>query len=69
MEQARWFAGPPIRNTASLGGNICTASPISDLNPVWMAAGAEFVLLGKGTGVCFWERAQVGWRVCPPTHL
>lgn len=29
VEQLRWFAGPPIRNAAALGGNICTASPIS----------------------------------------
>ena len=28
-EQLRWFAGPPIRNASSIGGNICTASPIS----------------------------------------
>lgn len=50
VEQLRWFAGPPIRNAAALGGNICTASPISDLNPLWMAAGAEFTLAGEGTG-------------------
>ena len=63
VEQARWFAGPPIRNTASLGGNICTASPISDLNPVWMAAGAEFVLLGEGTGERSggWGWSEGGW--------
>lgn len=41
-EQLKWFAGPPIRNVASLGGNICTASPISDLNPLWIASGATF---------------------------
>jgi xanthine dehydrogenase/oxidase len=40
--QLRWFAGPSIRNGASIGGNICTASPISDLNPLWIAAGATF---------------------------
>lgn len=43
-EQLRWFAGPPIRNGASIGGNVCTASPISDLNPLWMAARAEFTV-------------------------
>lgn len=49
-EQLRWFAGPQIRNAASIGGNVCTASPISDLNPLWVAAGAVFVLqsLDKG---------------------
>lgn len=40
--QLRWFAGPSIRNGASVGGNICTASPISDLNPLWIAAGSSF---------------------------
>jgi xanthine dehydrogenase/oxidase len=50
VEQLRWFAGPPIRNVAALGGNVCTASPISDLNPIWMASGAVFEVAGKGTG-------------------
>lgn len=42
IEQIKWFAGTQIKNVASVGGNICTASPISDLNPLWMAAGAKF---------------------------
>eukprot|EP00887_Chlorella_sp_A99_P006651 scaffold3.g6651.t1 len=50
VEQLRWFAGPPIRNAAALGGNIATASPISDLNPLWMACGAVFTVVGEGTG-------------------
>ena len=37
LSQLRWFAGTQIRNAATLAGNIVTASPISDLNPVWMA--------------------------------
>ncbi|XP_035831148.1 xanthine dehydrogenase 1-like [Helianthus annuus] len=49
VEQIKWFAGTQIRNVASVGGNICTASPISDLNPLWMAARAKFkVVDGKG---------------------
>lgn len=48
-EQLRYFAGPPIRNTASVGGNIATGSPISDLNPLYMACGATFIVAGKGT--------------------
>ena len=35
------FAGDQIRNVASIGGNIMTSSPISDLNQLWMAIGAE----------------------------
>ncbi|XP_033139719.1 xanthine dehydrogenase 1 isoform X2 [Brassica rapa] len=42
IEQLKWFAGTQIRNVACIGGNICTASPISDLNPLWMASRAEF---------------------------
>ncbi|XP_034253474.1 xanthine dehydrogenase-like [Thrips palmi] len=35
----RWFAGNQIRNVAGVGGNIMTGSPISDLNPIFLAAG------------------------------
>lgn len=35
-----WFASNQIRNVACVGGNIATASPISDLNPMLMACGA-----------------------------
>ncbi|XP_038878581.1 xanthine dehydrogenase 1-like [Benincasa hispida] len=45
IEQLKWFAGTQIRNVASVGGNICTASPISDLNPLWMATRAEFRII------------------------
>ncbi|KKY19715.1 putative xanthine dehydrogenase [Phaeomoniella chlamydospora] len=42
-KQLRYFAGRQIRNAASIAGNIATASPISDLNPVLMAAGATVI--------------------------
>ncbi|XP_038841240.1 xanthine dehydrogenase/oxidase-like isoform X2 [Salvelinus namaycush] len=48
LEQLRWFAGLQIRNVAAIGGNIMTASPISDLNPVFMAAGCKLTLMSKG---------------------
>uniref|UniRef100_A0A3Q3EUS2 Xanthine dehydrogenase n=1 Tax=Labrus bergylta TaxID=56723 RepID=A0A3Q3EUS2_9LABR len=47
LEQLRWFAGLQIRNVAAVGGNIMTASPISDLNPVFMAAGCRLTLMDK----------------------
>nr|XP_056708333.1 xanthine dehydrogenase/oxidase [Euleptes europaea] len=47
LEQLRWFAGPQIRNVAALGGNIMTASPISDLNPVFMASGSRLTLVSN----------------------
>ncbi|KAK7104188.1 xanthine dehydrogenase/oxidase-like isoform X2 [Littorina saxatilis] len=40
VEMLQWFAGYQIRNVAALGGNIMTASPISDLNPLLLACGA-----------------------------
>ncbi|KAF5956832.1 hypothetical protein HYC85_004057 [Camellia sinensis] len=45
IEQIKWFAGTQIKNVASVGGNICTASPISDLNPLWMVVGAKFQII------------------------
>ncbi|KAI4895470.1 hypothetical protein NFI96_023969, partial [Prochilodus magdalenae] len=56
LEQLRWFAGQQIRNVAvvisdftvcAIGGNVMTASPISDLNPVFMAAGCKLTLVSK----------------------
>ncbi|KAJ8291157.1 hypothetical protein GJAV_G00022040 [Gymnothorax javanicus] len=48
LDQLHWFAGLQIRNVAAIGGNIITASPISDLNPVFMAAGCRLTLQSKG---------------------
>jgi xanthine dehydrogenase/oxidase len=39
-KQLRYFAGRQIRNVASVAGNLATASPISDMNPVLLAARA-----------------------------
>ncbi|KAH6770040.1 xanthine dehydrogenase 1 [Perilla frutescens var. hirtella] len=64
LEQLRWFAGTQIRNVASVGGNICTASPISDLNPLWMAAGAKFHISDcRGNmRICAAESFFLGYR-------
>ncbi|CAF1261858.1 unnamed protein product [Rotaria sordida] len=40
LDQMKHFASTQIRNVASLGGNIISASSISDINPVLEAAGA-----------------------------
>lgn len=45
VDNLRHFAGTQIRNVATLAGNITTASPISDLNPVWVATGATLSYL------------------------
>jgi xanthine dehydrogenase small subunit len=38
------FASPPIRNRATLGGNLATASPIGDSAPLLLALDASLVL-------------------------
>jgi xanthine dehydrogenase small subunit len=43
-EVYRRFASPPIRNAATLGGNIANGSPIGDSAPMLIAAGATLVL-------------------------
>ncbi|XP_069464776.1 xanthine dehydrogenase/oxidase-like [Ambystoma mexicanum] len=45
LEQLRWFAGQQIRNVAAVGGSIMTASPISDLNPVFMACRSTLTVM------------------------
>jgi len=47
LSQIHWFAGTQIRNVATLAGNMCTASPISDLNPVWQAVDGVIIRLRK----------------------
>jgi xanthine dehydrogenase small subunit len=45
-EMLRWFAARQVRNRATLGGNLGTASPIGDLPPVLLALDAELLLTG-----------------------
>jgi xanthine dehydrogenase/oxidase len=42
-QQIKYFAGRQIRNVGTPAGNLATASPISDLNPVFLAANAVIV--------------------------
>ena len=43
----RYFASRQIKNRATLGGNLCNASPIGDTAPVLMALGANVVVRSK----------------------
>ena len=43
-ELLRRFASPPIRNAATLGGNVANGSPIGDSMPALMVAGTSLVL-------------------------
>lgn len=45
-----WFASNHIRNVAAIGGNIATASPISDLNPMLLALNAVLRIASKSRG-------------------
>ncbi|GAA5959099.1 hypothetical protein JCM3765_006342 [Sporobolomyces pararoseus] len=48
-EQLHLFAGRSVRNAASVAGNIATASPISDLNPVWLATRSRLTAISPTT--------------------
>lgn len=45
-EWLAWFASPPLRNRATLGGNLATASPIGDGAPLLLALDANVEIGG-----------------------
>ncbi|HOZ72396.1 MAG TPA: FAD binding domain-containing protein [Spirochaetales bacterium] len=56
-------ASPPIRNRATLAGNVVNASPIADMTAMLMALGAELVLAGpKGERRIALERFFLGYK-------
>ena len=44
---AHRFAGLPVRNSGTLGGNVANGSPIGDSMPLLIALGANVVLMGQ----------------------
>src|SRR5580658_2438271 len=46
LQWLRLFASPPLRNRATLGGNLATASPIGDGAPLLLALDAEVHIAG-----------------------
>jgi xanthine dehydrogenase small subunit len=57
------FSSRLIRNRATLGGNLATASPIGDSPPVLLALGAEVVLASsRGSRTLPVEQLFVGYR-------
>ena len=49
VEAAREMAGPPIRNRATIGGNLVNASPAADLAPPLLVYDASVVLARTGS--------------------
>jgi len=47
LQWLRLFASPPLRNRATLGGNLATASPIGDGAPLLLALDARVHLVGQ----------------------
>src|SRR5690606_36601675 len=45
---ANRFAGLPVRNAGTLGGNVANGSPIGDSMPLLIALGAQLVLKKQG---------------------
>lgn len=45
---ARYMGSPAVRNLATVGGNLCNASPAADLPPVLLALDAEVGIAGPG---------------------
>ena len=62
------FASPPIRNRATLGGNLATASPIGDAAPLLLALDASVHIAGprRPADACRWRRSSpaIGRRPC-----
>ncbi len=57
------FASKQIRNIATLGGNLATASPISDTIPLMFALGAWVTIAGKkGERTCNMDSFIKGYR-------
>ena len=57
------FAGLPVRNAGTLGGNVANGSPIGDTMPLLIALGAQVVLLSlRGAREMPLEQLYTGYR-------
>jgi hypothetical protein len=61
---ANRFAGLPVRNSGTLGGNVANGSPIGDSMPLLIALGANVVLMSQSaaTASCRWKQLYTGYR-------
>ena len=58
VEAAEHFASDQIRNAASVGGNLCNASPASDMSP-------PLLVLGASVELACWRDGAVQTRCVP----
>ncbi|MFM6986460.1 MAG: xanthine dehydrogenase small subunit [Hydrogenophaga sp.] len=56
LDFSRRFAGLPVRNAGTLGGNVANGSPIGDSMPLLIALGASVVLMR-------WKRNKTGGEI------
>ena len=57
------FAGLPVRNSGTLGGNVANGSPIGDTMPLLIALGARVVLMSvRGSREMPLEQLYTGYR-------
>ena len=49
-QAAREVGGPQVRNRATLGGNLCSATPSADAAPPLLALDASLMIAGPGGG-------------------
>jgi xanthine dehydrogenase small subunit len=57
------FAGLPVRNSGTLGGNVANGSPIGDAMPLLIALGANVVLMNlRGSREMPLEQLYTGYR-------
>ena len=47
IEILQRFGSPQIRNQGTIGGNLCTSSPIGDLAPLLMVLNSDINVFGK----------------------
>ncbi|MES2510432.1 MAG: xanthine dehydrogenase small subunit [Pseudomonadota bacterium] len=60
---ANRFAGLPVRNSGTLGGNVANGSPIGDSMPLLIAMGAQVVLISaRGHRTLPLEKLYTGYR-------
>ncbi|MEO7935201.1 MAG: FAD binding domain-containing protein [Dokdonella sp.] len=62
-EMLRWFAARQVKNRATFGGNLGSASPIGDLLPILLALDGEIHLLGpRGARVVAAQEFFIDYR-------